>query len=312
MPEANPPAREPLLEHPGRLIDCIERQTQLARQRGALHSVPTEFETIEQGGIPFTVRVLAHLAQKDRARQSSQRAAGTARSRDPFLPYERDLFVADISATHACLLNKYNVMERHLLLVTRAFESQQNWLTASDFEALGACLAEVDGLGFYNAGEAAGASQPHKHLQLVPLPLAPQGPPVPIEPAIEAAPSANGAVRLPHLPFPHAFMRLDPSWTQAPTASSASVLERYQRLMRALGFSPQAGLPSPPYNLLAARDWMLAVPRCQGSVAGIEINALGFAGALLVRDHQQLERLQARGPLAVLQATAGTTRGSPA
>ena len=38
-------------------------------------------------------------------------------------------------------------------------------------EEMNAILAEFDGLGFYNGGETAGASQPHKHLQIVPLPL---------------------------------------------------------------------------------------------------------------------------------------------
>jgi len=41
------------------------------------------------------------------------------------------------------------------------------------------------GSRFYNAGRVAGASQARKHLQLVPLPLAPEVPaPTPLEPLI--------------------------------------------------------------------------------------------------------------------------------
>ena len=41
----------------------------------------------------------------------------------------------------------------------------------ADFDALARGLAAIDGLAFYNGGTVAGASQPHKHLQLVPVPL---------------------------------------------------------------------------------------------------------------------------------------------
>ena len=43
--------------------------------------------------------------------------------------YEVDLFVADISPTHVCILNKFNVVDYHLLIITRAFESQENLLS---------------------------------------------------------------------------------------------------------------------------------------------------------------------------------------
>ena len=64
------------------------------------------------------------------------------------------MFVADISATHVCLLNKFTVIPDHLLLVTRAFEEQEDRLNLADFAALAACLSEFAGLGFYNAGTA--------------------------------------------------------------------------------------------------------------------------------------------------------------
>ncbi|NIO40609.1 MAG: phosphorylase, partial [Burkholderiales bacterium] len=38
---------------------------------------------------------------------------------NPFLPYGKDLFVSDISETHLALLNKFNVIDYHLLIVTR-------------------------------------------------------------------------------------------------------------------------------------------------------------------------------------------------
>src|SRR4030095_920360 len=80
------------------------------------------------------------------------------------------------SPSHYLLLNKFCLPAGHVLLVTRRFERQERLLTIEDFDALITCLGEVDGLGFYNGGIEAGASQPRKHLQFVPLPLAPESP----------------------------------------------------------------------------------------------------------------------------------------
>ena len=95
---------------------------------------------------------------------------------------------------HACLLNKFNVFDHHALLVTQAYEDQDSLLTPADFEALLTCMAEFDALAFYNGGRIAGASQPHKHLQLVPVPLAAEDCRTPMDVAI-----ARG-----RMPFRHA------------------------------------------------------------------------------------------------------------
>lgn len=59
-----------------------------------------------------------------------------------------------------------------------------------------------------------------------------------------------------------------------------------------------------PYNLLATREWMLLVPRSTECFHGISVNALGFAGALLVRDAEQLALLERHGPMTALRAVA--------
>ena len=62
---------------------------------------------------------------------------------------------------------------------------------------------------------------------------------------------------------------------------------------------------SRPYNLLVTRRWMMAVPRARERWDGVSVNALGFAGSLLVRDAGELARLRAAGPMRVLAAVAG-------
>ncbi|MEJ2131872.1 MAG: phosphorylase, partial [Gammaproteobacteria bacterium] len=57
-------------------------------------------------------------------------------------------------------------------------------------------------------------------------------------------------------------------------------------------------------NLLMTQDWMLIVPRGQEHVAGVSINALGFAGSLFVESTEELERLRDIGPMQVLITAA--------
>ncbi len=48
--------------------------------------------------------------------------------------------MAHLSPTHTLLLNKFNVVAHHLLVVTRAFESQLDPLTTADMEATWAVM----------------------------------------------------------------------------------------------------------------------------------------------------------------------------
>src|SRR5712691_10110962 len=154
---------------PCTLCPALELATQRALACGALRPIETAQQTIEDSGIEFIISSVSSLAR--RALEQSRNAPGAAAAVDPFLPFDPNLFVADVSATHVALLNKFNLVANHLIIATRRFVPQEVLLDGEDFVALGACLAQLDGLGFYNAGAAAGASQPHKHLQMIPLPL---------------------------------------------------------------------------------------------------------------------------------------------
>jgi len=282
-----------------KVVDAASR----ALERGALLPIETTHRVVEDGGVRFIVRVVESLARKDAARRAALGGGPTPRElSNPFLPYDEDLFVADVSDTHVCLLNKFNVLDHHLLLVTRAFEDQELLLTGADFAAIWSCLAEVGGLGFYNGGEVAGASQPHRHLQLVELPLALGEHGVPIEPLLEASRADSTGVA-PSLPFKHALAWLDEVCGSSDVAGLLH--ETYLRLVIELGLaypSPGAGARQRvPYNLLVTDRWMLVVPRSRERFEGISINALGFAGALLVRDTAQLAAVERIGPMAVLR-----------
>ncbi|XPM60251.2 MAG: ATP adenylyltransferase family protein [Leptolyngbya sp. IPPAS B-1204] len=289
---------------PGALWAKVVAQTRHALSCGALQPIPTRSDFIDQNRIRFLVRVLDNLARKAAADRQQEQQAKAGKDFNPFLPYDPDLFVADLSSTHVCLLNKYNVVDHHLLLITREFEEQESLLTQPDFEALWLGLAEIDGMGFYNSGKTAGASQRHKHLQLVPLPLIPDGDRIPIEPALMTAtwPSEIGSST--DLPFRHAVIRLDGA-ASSPQQAAQATLEAYYKLLTALKlYSPVDHSLQGAYNLLITRQWMLMVPRKQEQFASIPVNSLGFAGTLFVRNQDQFERLKAIGPLRLLQEVA--------
>jgi sulfate adenylyltransferase (ADP) / ATP adenylyltransferase len=249
---------------------------------GALLPIETIRTTIKDGGVRFLIRQVSSPVRKDEDQQMHKAKAANSRRADPFLPHDPDLFVADISGTHIVLLNKFNVIDRHLLIVTRRFESQEALLNLADFDALFSCMTQFDGLGFYNGGPAACASQRHKHLQIVPLPLDESGPPLPIESLLAAARMDGPTGTVPGLPFLHAFARLDPLAATRPLEMARSAFDRYRALLDAVGLraidvngEPQQPAP---YNLLVAAGWMLRVPRSMEHVEGVSVNALGVCG----------------------------------
>jgi ATP adenylyltransferase len=280
------------------LDKVLEARAREALSCGAVQPIETEQIAIEDGGVRFVVRKVSSLARKE----LSRRGGGPAPA-NPFLPPEPELLVGEISDTHRAVLNKFNVIERHLLIVTRRFEHQECLLNRDDFAALSACMAQIDGLGFYNGGTEAGASQPHKHLQLVPLPLSDEGPGVPVEALFPA--DAGGIAVLQRLTFDHAWAPVPPGLFESADAAGASLHELYRRLLKRVGLSAvcvgEEERQSASYNLLLTRRWMLLAPRSREHYEGISVNALGFAGSLFVKDDAQLAVIRRVGPMAVLR-----------
>ncbi len=227
---------------------------------------------------------------------------------NPFLPPDPALTVGEISPTHVGVLNKYPVVAHHLLVVTKRYVPQEEPLDRDDFAAIATCLGEIDGLAFYNAGPEAGASEPHKHLQLVPLPLGPGAWGVPMEALFDSWSAAGAVLQLLRLPFRHAFALLEPSLDDRERAADRTHA-LYRAAMAAIGAVEEGAANdeperTAPYNLLVTRRWMLAVPRSRERYDSISVNALGFAGSLFVRDAAGMQRLRAAGPMKVLRTVA--------
>jgi ATP adenylyltransferase len=134
----------------------------------------------------------------------------------------------------------------------------------------------------------------------VPLPLG-RGPAAfPLEPRLASAPLGGAVGAAPGLPFLHALARVDALAALPPGEAAAASAALYREMLRRVGADPGRT----PYNLLATRRFLWLVPRTREDWDAISVNALGFAGALLVPDTAALARLRAAGPLAVLRAVA--------
>lgn len=291
-----------ILLEPGTLWQRLIDQTEFALDCGALQSIATNYELLEVGDIQFLVRILVNLQRKNEAKkEQKKREKSSGKNFNPFLPYEEDLFVSDLTDTHLCLLNKFNAVDHHLLMITRDFEEQENQLNLADFLAVALTLREIEGLVFYNSGKLAGASQRHKHLQLVPLPLVPQGLSLPILPWLTDVFSKQEIHTISQFPFVQVIAACPDIFSINPLEIAPILLEKYQQLIVKTDLNPQKSGKPAPYNLLMTREWMMVIPRLKESYQDISINSLGFAGALLVRDAEQMEQLKQIGPLTLLQ-----------
>ena len=272
----------------GRFASLGLEQSQRARLSGAL--VPLATELVEQSGLaPFVLRRLLSATPKH--------LRGAGPKPNPFLPWDRELQVHLLGETHLLLLNKYPVQEGHLLLITQQWKSQAGWLESTDWQALAQVDQDSPGLWFFNSCAAAGASQPHRHLQL--LPRDPGSISCPLQPAIEK----QLAGLEPAWPWRY---RLNRRSARDPNDAALELESLYRQQLSELGLGQPERDPAPrrPYNLLIDRHWMLTVERVQEHWAGFSINALGFAGYLLVTENSDTAWLQQRGPWELLRAVA--------
>ena len=298
---------------PGTLLSAIRQRTQLALANHALQPIETRQIVLPDCGVDFLVRVVSSLARKDHYRNRSE---SEPEAENPFLPYDADLYVCDVSTHHVCLLNKFYVIENHALLVSREFEHQENLLTEADFAAWFSCLREFNSLGFYNGGKVAGASQTHKHMQLISLPLSNneelEFPFAGLLQELKCQFTINerdfAAAKQCGLPFKHAVIALNVQQMPDLQSAAAYLYKCYNNLLSAVGIG---GInidgdirQSTPYNLLISKQWMWLVPRSHEFYQDISVNALGFAGSLFVRESAQLELVRSSGPMEVLRAVS--------
>ena len=258
-----------------------------ARASGVLEPITTDVQWYSEQGIPFCLRTISH--RKPGSKPDAEI------DEDPFVHFDPTLLVTELGEKHHCLLNKYPVLDRHLLIVTREYEPQTYLLNRRDFYAAACGLKARDALVFYNSGSIAGASQSHKHLQLVGDLDA-----IPFSPLFDLLQSV-AVHQLAQLSFEHRLIALPEQLFTEPN-EEAQLLERYYlQFSDELNIRHVGEVVQYSYNLLLTRQWMMLIPRRQETVLGVSINALGFVGNLLVRNAEQLDNLKHYGLMRALK-----------
>ena len=219
-----------------------------------------------------------------------------------------------------------------MVIVTDEFESQLDPLTVKDMEAVWKCIVELGGFGFFNGGRLAGASQPHKHMQFIPVPLVPGAPyDLPIETILSSTSSTTGTLSPSHTPSPtsspinplqsghldittHPYLPFYNLFATIPeslfsSSDLPSMLHKtYLEMLRVAEPVYEEHKITQPYcfNMLVTKRWLLLVPRSKECIddTTISINSMGFAGTLFVKSAEHLEIVKTIGPMGVLKALA--------
>ncbi|MCP9887211.1 ATP adenylyltransferase [Cyanobium sp. ATX 6A2] len=280
--------------------EALERSRQ-ARGDGAL--VPLRTETLTYAELePFSLRRLLSRAPKH--------LRGGGPKPNPFLPWEPELEVRRLADQHVVLLNKYPVQPGHVLVITQQWQPQSGWLRPLDWAAVAHVATDTGGLWFFNSCAAAGASQPHRHLQL--LPRHGGEPSCPLAPLfLKQINGSAAAIGTGPWPWRYALSAREQGHR---SASEEVRAEELLRLYRAHAVALELGdlhhdpQPRHPYNLLFDDHWFLSVRRTREHCAGFSLNALGFAGYLLLSEGSNLPWLLQHGPWELLRQVSPPAR----
>lgn len=251
-----------------------EHVIEKARKSGALHPISATTIDHEVNNVHFTYHLRNQLAEK-KPHQLTQ-------TTNPFLPHEPAMFVDSLGQEHKVLLNKFPVLSPHLLVCSNTFIAQSKALSESDLRAWHAVLSESKTsaahsyrLGFFNSEPTAGASQPHRHMQVI-------------------------ETQHPLTPFMEVFQQRVADKTLSFNYTTPA--ELYQAYIEALRYLAllRTEQETSPHNILLTEQYIWLIPRSEVQYLGIYANGLNFSGHFLLKDQAQVDWLTAQDPFDIL------------
>ncbi|OBZ89861.1 5',5'''-P-1,P-4-tetraphosphate phosphorylase 2 [Choanephora cucurbitarum] len=291
------------------LFQEVQTKFNAAKESGDLISFDSTQVVKESGGIKFTITLAPALAKKEENKKENQQKEEKP---NPFLNPNPALVIQE-TEEHRLLLNKFAVIPNHLLIVTKEFHKQTEPLFPNDlyetYQALQGFGMSRPALAFFNCGNQSGASQGHKHVQVLPLEYSQSAQP-PIKQLYDEIHDRHiGQIyAINKLPFVHVIMALDSNAVRQ-TSQNKEALSDYlgQMFFGILDAMFQQlrenSLPmDTSYNFLMTQEFMMLIPR-RKEVATIEhngktfefsINSLGFAGLMLCKTEEELAALEAQ------------------
>ncbi|RCK67855.1 Protein APA1 [Candida viswanathii] len=229
---------------------------------------------------------------------------------NPFAKPEPELTVVDsygADEEFKIVFNKFPVVPKHFMLLTKEFKSQDTPLSPNELFATYNILAALDKqksesneewFAFYNCGPESGASQPHKHIQFMTLP--PRSEFKPYAETLDKILDPRG-VQVPaqnkDLPFAHFAVQI-PDTVEDESVLAELYVNILQRTLTELRENDQTHIS---YNFIMTRKYMLMVPRSKGKYdEKMGINSCGFQGLLLCKNDELFEMVKSVGPLQIL------------
>jgi len=215
--------------------------------------------------------------------------------RNPFIPWDNRLQIQPINDKHTLILNKYPVQLGHILLITNSWKPQNGWLNEDDFEAIINVDNDTTGLWFFNSSKEAGASQPHRHFQLLP-----RHDNEIICPRYEWFCSLLNNRGDTNSEISHC-ISIRPR-NKYKDSSSNDLFNSYKSMVNemSIGDINLINKPLKPYNLLITSKWIALITRKTDRSNGFSINALGFAGYFLGTKTSDVDTLIKFGPERIL------------
>ncbi|KLU87195.1 hypothetical protein MAPG_06197 [Magnaporthiopsis poae ATCC 64411] len=321
---------------PANLPELVRATFNRAKTNGDVNFYPTQAAILHVNSIPFQLRFSPALASKPKppkpAPTSSSSSSSSSSKPPPFDPFADpppSLVIAKLDPPdHILVLNKFAIVPEHFILATAAFAPQTHLLTPADLGAARACIDAYGGrlFVFFNSGEHSGASQPHRHLQLLPVDRMRDGLPEHEESGWEVLADVlgrTGGGEAGHVPFRCFVERLaDNDNGHSDKALHAAYLRLYRRACEAvLGTNAQEeegeeGEARISYNLAMTRDVMVLCPRrseggpvvvaaaggkeAEETVVGrLALNGTVLAGTALVKSQAEWDALRADPALLV-------------
>ena len=212
---------------------------------------------------------------------------------NPFKPWDKILEIDSIGNYHQLILNKYPVQIGHILLITNEWKEQNGWMDIKDWEAIKKVNNDTTGLWFFNSGPLAGASQPHRHIQLLRR-----------NPSELSCPREKWILNFNNVNYKNEkFSKNIIIKKFSKSLSEENIYQIYKDLSNRLGLGdPKIDKkPKYPYNLIFTDSWMVLIKRKIDNLHGISINALGFAGYILVTGKSNINYLKKHGPEKLLE-----------
>jgi len=212
---------------------------------------------------------------------------------NPFKPWDNILEIDSIGKYHQLILNKYPVQLGHILLITNEWKEQNGWLDIKDWEAIKEVNKDTSGLWFFNSGPLAGASQPHRHIQLLRR-----------DPSELSCPREKWILDLNNVNYKNKkFSKNIILKKFSKSLNEENINEIYKDLAYKLGLGDPRKDKKPryPYNLIFTNRWIILIKRKTDNLFGISINALGYAGYILVTEKSDINYLRKLGPEKLLE-----------